>query len=108
MGHIKSCKHPGCLNHTTHPCERCGRINGKSKWIVQVKGEKCSNSFEISVVREDNKLGRKSWGWFDTDKLLVTHNGGPCNWPLTARIWDKMLVAAHEVADEMNKEEGYV
>jgi hypothetical protein len=23
------CPHPGCLNHSTHPCEICGRINGK-------------------------------------------------------------------------------
>lgn len=22
------CKHPGCLNHVTHPCEGCGRIAG--------------------------------------------------------------------------------
>lgn len=25
------CEHPGCLNHVTHPCEGCGRINGKPK-----------------------------------------------------------------------------
>ena len=23
------CKHPGCLQHVTHPCEGCGRIAGK-------------------------------------------------------------------------------
>ena len=22
------CKHPGCLNHITHPCEGCGRRGG--------------------------------------------------------------------------------
>lgn len=22
------CSHPGCLNHISHPCEGCGRING--------------------------------------------------------------------------------
>jgi hypothetical protein len=25
------CDHIGCLSHLTHPCEGCGRINGKSK-----------------------------------------------------------------------------
>jgi len=25
----KPCGHPGCLNHVTHPCERCGRIAGR-------------------------------------------------------------------------------
>ena len=24
------CRHPGCLNHVSHPCEGCGRIAGKS------------------------------------------------------------------------------
>jgi len=23
------CSHPGCLNHITHPCERCGRTAGR-------------------------------------------------------------------------------
>lgn len=23
------CKHPGCLNHVSHPCEGCGRIAGR-------------------------------------------------------------------------------
>ncbi len=25
------CRHPGCLNHISHPCEGCGRIGGRSK-----------------------------------------------------------------------------
>lgn len=25
-----ACGHPGCLNHLTHPCEKCGRISGQS------------------------------------------------------------------------------
>jgi len=25
------CKHIGCLNHVSHPCEGCGRIAGRSK-----------------------------------------------------------------------------
>lgn len=25
------CSHHGCLNHTTHPCEGCGRIAGRNK-----------------------------------------------------------------------------
>ncbi len=23
------CKHKGCLNHLSHPCEGCGRINAQ-------------------------------------------------------------------------------
>jgi hypothetical protein len=74
----------------------------KGKWIVQVKGERCSDSFEISVVREDNEHGRKSYGCFDGDKLLITHNGGPCKWPLLSLVWDKQVSLAKEVAKELN------
>lgn len=48
----------------------------------------------------------KSYGWFDSHKLLITHNGGSCQWPLTEKVWTKMLRLAHEVADELNAEEG--
>lgn len=72
------------------------------KWIVQIKGEECGKSFEISVVREDNQLGRASWGWFNEKKLLISHNGGPCNWPLTKIVWDKMVKLAEEIAADLN------
>ena len=29
---MKSCNHPGCEHHVTHPCEKCGRISGSFKW----------------------------------------------------------------------------
>lgn len=77
----------------------------KGNWKVQIKGEKCSQSFEISIVRESNKHGQRSWGWFDEDKLLVSHNGGHCSWPLTEKVWDKMIVLANDVCKELNAEE---
>ena len=30
------CGHAGCLNHTTHPCEGCGRIAGGALKIYPV------------------------------------------------------------------------
>lgn len=30
------CDHPGCLNHTTHPCEGCGRIGGISVKTIRL------------------------------------------------------------------------
>ncbi len=74
------------------------------RWKVQVKGRKCSKGFEISVIKQSNKHGQASWGWFDKTKLLISHNGGPCDWPLTSIVWDKMIVLAHEVANELNGE----
>jgi len=74
-------------------------------WKTQVKGIKCSDGFEISIVRESNKLGQESWGWFDDNKLLICHNGGPCHDALTEKVWDKMIILANEVCEELNNEE---
>lgn len=74
-------------------------------WIVDVKGGPGSSSFEVSVIREDYKFGQFSYGWFGPHKLLVTHNG-VCSWPLIDRIWTKAVQLAHEIAVELNKEEG--
>lgn len=30
----RPCKHPGCRNHITHPCEGCGRRAGLAPWSV--------------------------------------------------------------------------
>lgn len=77
----------------------------KAPWIVAVRGEAESPSFEISVLRSDNELGLRSYGWFNESKLLITHNGGPCSWPLTQKVWDKQLEVAYSVAEELNDEE---
>lgn len=76
-------------------------------WEVQVKGKACSKAFEISVIRKDFKHGHASWGWFDKNKLLISHNGGPCQWPLTTLVWGKMILLAQQVADELNAQEGH-
>lgn len=77
-------------------------MKDKPKWKVQVKGEKCSKSWEISVVREDNDHGQRSRGWFDNTKLLVSHNGGPCSWPVVEFVWDEQIRIAQELCDKLN------
>ena len=35
------CGHPGCLSHITHPCENCGRIDGRPhKEVIEERLEK--------------------------------------------------------------------
>ena len=72
------------------------------KWKVQIKGERCSKSWEISVVRIDNALGQRSWGWFGEDKLLVSHNGGPCRWPICGLAFDAQIIIANEMCRRLN------
>lgn len=74
----------------------------KDEWFVQVFGEKCSDSYEISVVHSSNKHGQESWGWFDEKKLLVLHNGGPCGWPVCEDVWDDAIASARRLSDKLN------
>lgn len=74
-----------------------------NKWKVEVKGEKCSGSWEISVVHVDNQHGFDSWGWFDENKHLISHNGGPCNWPISEFVWDLQIKTANEYCDYLNR-----
>lgn len=73
----------------------------KLKWNVVIFGEKGQDEgFEISVVREDDIHGHKSWGWFSDTKLLISHDSNDN--VLHEKVWDRMIKLAHEVADELN------
>jgi hypothetical protein len=71
-------------------------------WEVCIKGAAGQKSFEIAVLRSDNEHGKRSYGWFGREKLLISHNGGPCEWPVTQSVWDKLVKVAHEIAAELN------
>ncbi len=74
-------------------------------WIAQVKGDPASESWEISVVREGT-FGTESWGWFKPDeKLLISHNGGPCKWPLAPGLAPLMVELAARYAAMLNSDE---
>ncbi len=75
------------------------------EWEVQVKGERCTDLWEISVIRTDNEHGHISWGWFDKSKLLISHNGGPCSWAIEGYVFDQQIVIAEEVARRLNNGE---
>lgn len=74
-------------------------------WQVSIKGGPGLSSFEISIVRADNYHGKVSYGWFDRNKLLVSHNGGPCQWPVNERVWNGLVSLAETVCAEMNAAE---
>ena len=73
-----------------------------SDWKVQVLGKKCSRCWEISVVRTDNQIHQQHYGWFDDRKLLVSHNGGPCDWPIIEFVWDQQIRIAEELCARLN------
>lgn len=77
---------------------------GQGRWIVDTKGGPGQSSFEISVLRDDNQHGKRSYGWFDDNhKRLISHNGGPCTWPVSQFVWDRLVQLAHDYAAELNQ-----
>lgn len=75
---------------------------GKGKWIAQVHGNE--RDFEITVVRTDNKHGRKSWGWVSKrdNKLMIACNDGG---EMPPNVYQKLKRLAKETAAEMNAKE---
>lgn len=71
-------------------------------WRVQIKGKECSPAYEISVIHATNTHGQISWGWFNETKLLVLHNGGPCDWPVCKDVWDAAVASATKLAAKLN------
>lgn len=56
---FEPCKHPGCLNHLSHPCEGCGRIGGRNvtEIIATVTAERDSQKAQKDAAYlERNKL----------------------------------------------------
>ena len=48
------CGHAGCLNHTTHPCEGCGRIAGGLMEVYSVAYVERLRA-DIAELKEENK-----------------------------------------------------
>jgi len=73
----------------------------RSRWVPNIKGGPGTN-FEISVLREDNALGKTSYGWDGPDKIVVSATGGIKNKKFAARIYAKLVRTAAEIAEELN------
>lgn len=77
-----------------------------AKWVAHTKGGYTTDGFEICVIRDNNKHGKESYGWFGKDKILVSDSGGPCHGRIRHKfLWDGLVKLAHEMADILNKEE---
>lgn len=76
------------------------------RWQVNVFGEKCSDDWEIAVVREDSEHGLSSYGWFGKDKLLVGSSGILNNDRVCDVVWDGLMDLAEDLSAMLN--EGYV
>lgn len=99
------CKQEAFKGSTGCGCSYCRAFSSqKSKWIVVKHGDK--NEFEISIVRETNRHGRVSWGWFDENKILIssTHHGVR----IPSSIYNMLLKLAQTAANKFNIREGHI
>lgn len=63
-------------------------------WSAQIHGNPDGEQWEISVIRSDCDPAQKRWGRFDEKKLLISHNGSHCRWPLTPGMGRDMISEA--------------
>ena len=74
-------------------------------WQIQIHGGPNESSFEISVINPNAESffeAQRHYGWFNQNKLLISHNGGPCRWPVNDNVWKKLVKIAREVENELN------
>jgi len=72
-------------------------------WIINIKGEPNSNAWEISVIKEDDDHGLKSYGWFGENKRYISSSGGPCNYIVDEFTWNELIKIAKKVAKHLNE-----
>jgi hypothetical protein len=73
----------------------------KPCWVVDVKG-KPGHGFEISVVRSDNDLGFKSYGWYDERKLYVSSSVHESFEQVDPVVFERLVKLAEGVRDDLN------
>ena len=84
-------------------CSYCQSYkNLPSRWVVNIFGDETHS--EISVVRENNRHGRASWGWFDKDKKFVF---GHDDWQgkIDKNLFNSHIRRAEKYALRLNDEE---
>jgi len=77
-----------------------------NKWVVNIKGN-VESHFEVSILRDDNEFGKRSYGWFGDNKLVVISRTYGIIFGITSPlirqiVWDKSVKFAQELADELN------
>lgn len=85
----------GCL------CEYCLSYRElQGRWIVNVKGD--CNTYEISVLRENNRHGIASYGWFSDDKRVIASNVHRNFAVIDEYVRDALVRLARDYADKPN------
>lgn len=75
-------------------------------WVSNIIGEP-DRSFEISIVRDDNEHGKRSYGWFQRNrKHVIACNSYANDGGVPMRVFNALTLIAHKEACRLNIEEG--
>ena len=80
-------------------------VDAAMKWEVLLKGEigeeEDTGGYELSVIRKDNELGRRSWGWPSEEKIILFGTGIGEN----SEIYEEFaLMVANGLCDFLNNQ----
>lgn len=78
-------------------------------WVVNLKGslEDTTRCYELSVLRDDNRLGLESWGYGGSYKIILFGGRAGQNVlsPRTPESISVAMYAANSLRDAMNRRE---
>lgn len=84
-------------------CKYCHNYRTqRGKWIVNKKGSPTSNSHEIAIVRETNRHGIASYGWPDSNKIIIS---SATYHTMPVEAFNAILKVAKDLANTYNKKE---
>ena len=73
------------------------------EWEVDTKGGPMG-TFEISVVHKDFEHGRRSYGWFGPQKVLISvgTSGSGTHEQMQGFVWDQLINLARNIRNLLN------
>jgi hypothetical protein len=98
------CKSPMFKGYTGCMCTYCEWFkNQRGEWKLSIKGNRFYGA-EIAAVRENNRHGFASWGWFDKyKKCLFSFERWQGGVPLD--MWNMQKELAKDYVKKLNEKE---
>lgn len=74
----------------------------KDLWEVDIKRYR-GEVGEVSVLKSSFTHGKKSYGWFGENKIVIAGSGGPCNYSYPEPLGEMLIEVANRYCEMLNK-----
>jgi hypothetical protein len=71
-------------------------------WEVNIIDQRCCGSWEISVLKKSNIHGKKSYGWIDQNKILISADIGYKPDSICGFVFKEHVKIANELCRRLN------